>query len=236
MNATYFDVRTYEKIVKNTNKADDNKLIALYKILSPAHLLKQAFINDSNSLNTRFYTELLHIIGLEEIKEGGKKLIKRKLKPDEASLMENTIMKLEDKEALRNITNLSAFGTTQPEQLFNVALELCITRINRILFIKLLEAQLYKFHRRNDDYLFLNSKTIFDFDELSNLFFQVLAEKPANRRKHIQEKYCRVPYLNSSLFERIDLERQTINVSDLDNRLQLPIINSTVLKLDKGKR
>ena len=236
LNATYFDVRTYEKIVNNTNKADDNKLIALYKILSPAHLLKQAFINDSNSLDTRFYTELLHIIGLEEIKEGGKKLIKRKLKPDEASLMENTIMKLEDKEALRNITNLSTFGTTLPDQLFNVALELCITWINRILFIKLLEAQLYKFHRRNDDYLFLNSKTIFDFDELSNLFFQVLAEKPANRRNHIKEKYCRVPYLNSSLFERIDLERQSINVSDLDNRLQLPIINSTVLKLEKGKR
>ncbi len=234
--ATYFDVRTYEKYVINTNKQDDTKLIGLYKILSPAHLLKQPFINDSNSLDTKFYTELLHIIGLEEIKDGSKKLIKRKAKPDEASLIENTIIKLEDKDALRNISNLSTFGANKEEQLFNVALELCITWVNRVLFIKLLEAQLYKYHKGNKDYLFLNSKLVFDFDELSNLFFQVLAEKPESRRSHIQEKFSKVPYLNSSLFERIELERQTINISELDNRLQLPLSGNSVLKDDKGKR
>ncbi|MBK8610347.1 MAG: Eco57I restriction-modification methylase domain-containing protein [Chitinophagaceae bacterium] len=236
MPATYFDVRTYEKYVNNTDKEDDTRLIGLYKILSPAHLLKQPFINDSNSLDTKFYVELLHIIGLEEIKDGGKKLIKRKAKSDEASLLENTIIKLEDKDALRNITNLSTFGANKEEQLFNVALELCITWVNRVLFIKLLEAQLYKYHKGNKDYLFLNSKLVFDFDELSNLFFQVLAEKPESRRSHIQEKFSKVPYLNSSLFERIELERQTINISELDNRLQLPLSNSSVLKDDKGKR
>ncbi|HMT75530.1 MAG TPA: TaqI-like C-terminal specificity domain-containing protein, partial [Chitinophagaceae bacterium] len=61
-------------------------------------------------------------------------------------------------------------------------------------------------------------------------------EKPESRRNHIQEKFSKVPYLNSSLFERIELERQTINVSELDNRLQLPLANTTVLKDDKGKR
>ncbi|MES1221350.1 MAG: N-6 DNA methylase, partial [Bacteroidota bacterium] len=236
MPVTYFDVRTYEKYVNNSNKEDDAKLIGLYKILSPVHLLKQPFINDSNSLDTKFYIELLHIIGLEEIKDGGKKLIKRKAKPDEASLLENTIIKLEDKDALRNISNLSAFGANKEEQLFNVALELCITWVNRVLFIKLLEAQLYKYHKGNAAYLFLNNKLVFDFDELSNLFFQVLAEKPESRRSHIQEKFNKVPYLNSSLFERIELERQTINISELDNRLQLPLSNSSVLKDDKGKR
>ena len=236
MPSAYFDVRDYQKYVANADKEDDTKLIGLYKILSPAHLLKQPFINDSNSLDKKFYTELLHIIGLEEIKDGGKKLIKRKAKSDEASLLENTIIKLEDKDALRNINNLSTFGANKEEQLFNVALELCITWINRVLFIKLLEAQLYKYHKGNKDYLFLNSKLVYDFDELSNLFFQVLAEKPGSRRNHIQEKFNKVPYLNSSLFERIELERQTINVSELDNRLQLPLSGSTVLKDDKGKR
>lgn len=236
MPVTYFDIRSYEKYVNNNAKEDDTNLIGLYKILSPAHLLKQPFTNDSNSLDTKFYTELLHIIGLEEIKDGSKKLIKRKAKPDDASLLENTIIKLEDKDALRSITNLSAFGATKEEQLFNVALELCITWVNRVLFIKLLEAQLFKYHKGNSAYLFLNSKLVFDFDELSNLFFQVLAEKPENRRNHIKEKFGNVPYLNSSLFERIELERQTINVSELDNRLQLPLSASTVLKDDKGKR
>ena len=88
---TSFDIRDFEKVIINRDKADDNRLISLYKILSPAHLLKQPFANDSNSLDTKFYAELLHIIGLEEIKEGSKKIIQRKEKPDEASLLENAI-------------------------------------------------------------------------------------------------------------------------------------------------
>jgi adenine-specific DNA-methyltransferase len=48
-------------------------------------------------LDKNFYVELLHIIGLEEIKEGSKKLINRKAKPDEFSLLENTITKIENK-------------------------------------------------------------------------------------------------------------------------------------------
>ncbi len=149
---TYFDVREYSTIIRNEDKKDDSKLIALYKILSPVHLLKQPFANDSNSLDTKFYAELLHIIGLEEVKEGSKKLIKRKEKPNAASLLENTIIKLEDKDCLRNITNLFAFGSTKQEQLFNIALELCITWVNRVLFLKLLEAQLATYHKGNKDY------------------------------------------------------------------------------------
>lgn len=236
LDCTYFDLRAFERVITNEDKKDDNKLISLYKLLSPVHLLKQPFANDSNTLDTKFYSELLHIIGLEEVKEGSKKLIKRKEKPDPASILENTIMKLEDKDSLRGITNLSTFGTEKQEQLFNVALELSITWINRILFLKLLEAQLFKYHKGNTDYVFLNHKTIHDFDELSNLFFQVLAERQKTRREHLKDKFRHVPYLNSSLFERTDLERQTFDISGLDNRLELPLISSTVLKNETGKR
>ena len=55
----------------------DNTLIALFKLLSPDHLLKLPFTNHSNSLDNRFSNELLHIIGLTETKEGSKKLIER---------------------------------------------------------------------------------------------------------------------------------------------------------------
>lgn len=236
LDCTYFDLRAFEKVITNDDKKDDNKLIALYKLLSPVHLLKQPFANDSNSLDTKFYSELLHIIGLEEVKDGGKKLIKRKEKPDPASILENTIMKLEDKDSLRGISNLLTFGDNKKDQLFNVALELSITWINRVLFLKLLEAQLYKYHKGNDEYVFLNHKTIHDFDELSNLFFQVLAERQKNRREHLKEKFKRVPYLNSSLFERTELERQTFDISGLDNRLELKLISTTVLKNESGKK
>ena len=101
ISVTHFDIRDFETIIKNANREDDNKLIALYKILSPEHLLKLPFANDSNNLDKTFYNELLHIIGLEETKEGSKKLIGRK-KPEKkrnpGSLIENsiTILKYED--------------------------------------------------------------------------------------------------------------------------------------------
>jgi Eco57I restriction endonuclease. len=236
MVAVYFDIRTYERFVLNANERDDTKLIPLYKVLSPTHLLKQPFANDSNSLNTRFYSELLYIIGLEEVKEGSKHVIKRKAVANEASLIENAIIKLEDKDVLGNVNSSAYISFSKEERLYNVALELAITWINRILFLKLLEAQLFNYHKGDRKYLFLNYKLVHDFDELSNLFFLVLAENVENRRSHLKEKFANVPYLNSSLFERTQLERQTINVSELDNRLQLPLFGSTVLKDDKGKR
>ncbi|WP_449451375.1 type IIG restriction enzyme/methyltransferase [Spirosoma validum] len=52
--------------------------MSLYKILSPTHLLKLPAATDSNKLNPKFYAKLLHLIGLEEIKEGGRKVIRRK--------------------------------------------------------------------------------------------------------------------------------------------------------------
>jgi len=236
VDCTHFDLREFTKIITNNDKADDKKLIALYKILSPVHLLKQRFANDSNSLDTKFYSELLYIIGLEEVKDGGKKLIRRKAKPDHASLLENTLLKIKDRESLRNIQALTVYGSTTEEQSYHVALELCITWINRILFLKLLEAQLFKYHKGDKAYLFLNTATIFDYDELSNLFFQVLAEKTANRRDDLQAKFSHVPYLNSSLFDRTQLERQTIDIGALDNRMPLPLQANTVLKDAHGKR
>ena len=145
-------------------------------------------------------------------------------------------MKLQDKDCLRNITNLSTYGTDSKEQLFNVALELCITWINRVLFIKLLEGQLVTYHKGDKDYLFLNTRVVFDYDELNNLFFQVLAERTVNRHEHLKEKFSKVPYLNSSLFDRTSLERQTIEIGALDNRLELQVLSSTVLKNEAGKR
>ena len=92
--------------------------------------------------------------------------------------------------------NPQQYGDTPEKQLESIALELCITWINRILFLKLLEAQLYRYHQKNDNYLFLNTQLIFDFDELNNLFFHVLAEKHETRRAHLQAKFAHVPYLN----------------------------------------
>lgn len=234
---TYFDIRSYETALKNADKEDDKKLIQLFKILSPNHLLKVSFADDSNTLDEKFYKELLHIIGLEEAKEGSKSIIRRKLeeKRNAGSLLEMAISILETEDPLHRVTDIQNYGETRDEKIYNVALELCITWINRILFLKLLEGQLMNYHKGDRAYRFLNSDMIQDFDELYKLFHQVLAKTTEERSKIIKEKYSRVPYLNSTLFEINDLEDQTLKINQLDNSAQLELISSSILKEDKKK-
>jgi adenine-specific DNA-methyltransferase len=219
-------------------KRSDAAQIALYKLLSPEHLLKLPFENDANSLNREFYNELLYIIGLEEVKDGGKKIIQRKTPQNrlEGSLLENAINEIEVDNALFNLDNLNQYGQNQEEQLFNVGLELCITWLNRILFLKLLEGQLIKYHRGDTAFAFLNESRVKDFDELSELFFEVLAVPTSARKPSVTERYGNIPYLNSSLFELTELERKAVKIKDLKDRLGVPIYAQSVLKGDKGKR
>lgn len=235
---THFDIRDFESIIKNANNEDDNKLIALFKIFSPEHLLKLPFANDSNNLDKTFYNELLHIIGLEETKEGGKKLIGRKneKKRNSGSLIENSITILKYEDCLTQLPKLSDYGNSKEEQLFNIALELVITWINRILFLKLLEGQLVKYNNSDKSFRFLNIERIHDYDELNKLFFQVLAVKESDRSELIKQKFSNIPYLNSSLFEPNDLEHKTIRINSLENHTKHPVLSGTVLKDKTGKK
>ncbi len=235
---TYFDIRDYEKPLRNNNPKDDNKLIALFKLLSPEHLLKLPFANDSNTLDKRFYGELLHIMGLSETKEGGKKVIEREVegKRNVGSLLENAINELDSLDKIGRLDRPSQFGSNMQERLFNVGLELSITWMNRILFMKLLEAQLIKYHKGDTSYEFLNIAKIESYDDLNSLFFKVLARKFENRGETTQEKFHKVPYLNSSLFEPTELEHTTLLVSNLGDNRQMPIYSATVLRDAGGKR
>ena len=120
--------------------------------------------------------------------------------------------------------------------LFRSGLELCITWLNRLLFLKLLEGQLISYHKGDRKLAFLNSNRITDFDELNELFFEVLAVREEERTGSVREKFGAIPYLNSSLFEESDLERTTVRISELKNRLDLPLYATTVLKDGNGKR
>ncbi|UFH34529.1 DUF7149 domain-containing protein [Flavobacterium acetivorans] len=234
---THFDIRSYDKPLRNADKNDDKQLIALYKLLSPEHLLKLSFANDSNSLDKNFYTELLHIIGLTETKEGGKKLIQRNKKDKRfsGSLLENVILQLDSMDKLSRVENPKQYGNNSEERLFSIALELTITWVNRILFLKLLEAQLISYQKGNRDYSFLNSQRIKDYDVLNTLFFQVLAKKNNERNDDVQQ-FDKVPYLNSSLFEMTDMEHQMFPISQLEDNKTLPLLNSTVIKDSLGKK
>ena len=227
---TWFDIRKYKPFLDTGN---DKRLIELFKFFSPEHLLKKRFQNDSNSLNTKFYSELLYIIGLEEVveKDSNKHIITRRKEGErnQASILENAITILDSEDWLDNVKERYSFGKNRQEQLFGVALALTIGWVNRVLFLKLLEAQLVKYHKGDQSYAFMRPFVIPDYDELNKLFFQVLAKRIADRSESVNTKYGKVPYLNSSLFEISQLERQTIRISSLDNS-ELPLFSGTVLK------
>ena len=227
---TWFDIRKYKPFLDSGN---DKRLIELFKFFSPEHLLKKRFQNDSNTLNTKFYSELLYIIGLEEVveKDSNKRIITRRKEGErnQASILENTITILDSEDWLDNVKERYSFGKDRQEQLFGVALALTIGWVNRVLFLKLLEAQLVKYHKGAQSYAFMSPSVIPDYDELNKLFFQVLAKRIADRSESINAKYGKVPYLNSSLFEISPLERQTIRISSLDNS-ELPLFSGTVLR------
>ncbi|MDR0546586.1 MAG: class I SAM-dependent DNA methyltransferase, partial [Dysgonamonadaceae bacterium] len=228
---THFDIRDYETVLRNADKGDDKKLIALYKFLSPVHLLKLPFANDSNQLNREFYAELLHILGLEEIKHDNRKLIVRK-KPQErdaGSIIENAIEMIDATDRLDNI-DAEQFGANREERLFNVALDLAITWINRILFLKLLEAQIIKYHSGNKNYAFLSTNKLNDYDDLNSLFFFILARTEDKRKGELKAKFAHVPYLNSSLFEKTETEDKTIFINNLNDNIKIKPYAKTVLR------
>lgn len=181
-------------------------------MFSDVHLLGKSFGNGSNHLNKDFYNELLHIIGLEEVKESGKRLIQRKKKDrDYASLLENTIFTLEDRDYLVRVKNIP----NDENKSFTVGLELCLTWINRVLFLKLLESQLLSYNGNAPEYKFLNFDFLDGFDFLNDLFFSAFAKPLKERHPRYIEKFKNIPYLNSSLFEYSNLEGITFDITAL---------------------
>ena len=191
---------------------DEAELI--YRFLSPYNICSLKTNNDFNIISNTFYREIIYMMGLEENKEG--KLVLNKI--------ENTLIKL---------TMDILDEDSSAEEKFEEALKLNILWINRILFLKMLEAQLRVF--RNDNNLhILNPNEIVDYSFLYTLFFKVLAKSKERRITENKESeyYKHIPYLNSSLFE--ETEKEKINsITKLNNSLKMKIMSGSVLYKDR---
>lgn len=219
---TYADI---QNIHKQSQKGNEKVLVPLYKLLNATHLMKLPVANDSNELNTSFYKELLHIMGVEEwVDKETHKIRRVKKNAQKFSLMEQTWSRLDD----------YGFTKKEEEKQFECAMGLLITWINRILFLKLLESQLVSFGNEKEA-KFLDSQTISDYDLLHDLFLKVLAKPEDDRDDEIRQIFPHVPYLNSSLFEMSPLEHDYFTIGSL--RLgEMEIYKQTVLKDRNGKR
>ncbi|MFP6040496.1 Eco57I restriction-modification methylase domain-containing protein [Helicobacter pylori] len=108
---------------------------------------------------------------------------------------------------------------------------------NRILFLRLLESLLISFKHFEDKDRFLTTENFKDFNALNTLFFEVLAKKNNERLKEIKEDKIlgKIPYLNSSLFDKTPLELKGHEIKLLDNK-KLEIYKNSVLKKDNPKQ
>ncbi|GHQ74126.1 type II restriction endonuclease Eco57I subunit R [Helicobacter pylori] len=195
----------------NLNSDDSKELPLIYQVLSHEVLLKQKKTLDANTLNKDFYEELLYILGLEEQNEKGKILIK-------PSRTENSLS-----DALKKQCN-----NLDDEEV----MALLIAWNNRILFLRLLESLLISFNHFKEP--FLTIENFKDFNALNTLFFEVLAKKNNERSKEIKEDKIlgKIPYLNSSLFDKTPLESDGHEIKLLNNE-PLEIYPKSVLKKDK---
>jgi len=235
---SYFEGRSSTNPHLKNGDASFKEQIALYKLLSPTHLLKLTFSNDSNTLDKDFYQELLHIMGLVEENISGKKLIHR-LSPEDresGSLLENTIEKIEDKDYYISHSHKERFGKNRDERIFSMALGLVITWTNRILFMKLLEGQLKSCRQDGEQLSFLNHEDLQNYDQVASLFFAILGKPIEQRRERFRPIFDTIPYLNSSLFEQSKLEKELFDISGLEDSIQMKLYKVSVLKDEQGKR
>lgn len=225
----YVYFRLFDKTINRDGSAK-SQVKAVCKLLSPNFLLKRYEPSDANHLNTSFYQELLYIMGLEEVRVGNINVIKRKGKGDRqpGSLIENAILAIK-KTNTSGLVSLED-GDDDEDRYFDSALNLVITWINRILFLKLLEAQLVRYHNGDRKYEFLNIGKIKSYDDLDDLFFLVLAKPEQKRPDFIKKKFPGFPYLNSSLFETTREEVYRAMISNLNDNYELKLYSKSVLK------
>ncbi|MGL2634858.1 DUF7149 domain-containing protein [Helicobacter pylori] len=191
----------------NLSDYDPKELPLIYQVLSREVLLKQRKTLDANTLNKDFYEELLYILGLEEKNEKGKILIK-------PSCTENSLSGAL-KEQYKNLDDEEVMA-------------LLIAWNNRILFLRLLESLLISFKHFEEP--FLTIENFKDFNALNTLFFEVLAKKNNERSLNKEDKISgKIPYLNSSLFDKTPLELKGYEIKLLDNK-KLEIYKNSVLK------
>ena len=219
-----FEISKLEELEKDIYSKDEKifklkrELTAIYKLLSPKNLLEIDAEKDMNSLDESFYQELLHIFGVEEKKiDGVQKIVRKKEgNRDFGSILELTFLEIGDLD-------------------FEKAFEISIIWLNRILFLKLLEARLVFMHPNFEK--FMNTEAVSNFQTLEILFFEVMAIEISEREPHLK-RFEKIPYMNSSLFERKEFEVKKVGlceIRNLNSDLEILVWENSVLETEKSK-
>lgn len=213
--------------LKNWDTMSTRNLTNIYRLLSPYFLLGKRR-HDANDMNDEFYKELLYIIGLEEKIKNGNTTIQRP--PEErreaGSLIESTM------------SWLVVHDELSEDEKYNAALELVLTWVNRLLFIKLVESQVISFNSWDEPekHSFFNEEKIKTFRHIDDLFFKVLALPKSQRDEEVNSVFGDVPYLNSKLFECTYLERHLKTSISFLKVQPIKLYRDTALTNGAGRR
>lgn len=205
----YFDLRNFDSL-------KPKELHHIATLLSPEFLHDERTL-DPNAISEPFYRELLHILGLTEKEQ-------RKIAIDESqenSFAKHIFYKLEQK--------------IPKDSLLDSMMNSIIIWLNRILFLKLIESKLLEFNDNDTKLCFLTSHKIKDFATLEHLFFEVLAKNYDERQNVIDRGFHYLPYLNSSLFSKDEIETRLLSIGTLDSSLQIAYYPHTILQDREGK-
>ena len=220
MSCIYFSLKGWDKM-------SNQKLSTIYKLLSPYFLLGKRR-HDANDMNDEFYKELLYIIGLEEKSKNGNTTIQRlpEERREAGSLIESTM------------SWLVAHDDLSDDEKYDAALELVLTWVNRLLFIKLVESQVISFnsYEEPDKHSFFNDEKIKTFRHIDDLFFKVLALPKNQRDEEVNRIFGEVPYLNSKLFECTYLERHLNTKISFLKVQPIKLYKDTAITDGAGKR
>ncbi|MFR7564660.1 MAG: Eco57I restriction-modification methylase domain-containing protein [Oscillospiraceae bacterium] len=212
-----------EYLYFNVEEAGRSKsqLSTIFKILSPDYLTKTRikFNYEPHKLNEKFYHELLYIMGLKEVEKDNRVLVEIDTSiTNSLSFQINRLLNKKD---------------TPESEIDQRIFELVIIWINRLLFIKLFEGQLISFNSDESAYHILDNEKIQSFEDLECLFFEVLGKKKREENIFFNQ-FSEIPYLNSSLFEKQDIEtgqgvyHNGIMISELKNE-PIRLYSSSVL-------
>lgn len=194
----YFDIEELSKT--------HSGIVMSYKMLSKQILLKDNVAKITASpLNSAFYQELLYILGLKEEKKNGKTVININFDVENTFAVQVYKYLKEDK------------GILDENEVIDKTFSAIIVWTNRLLFIKLFEGQLFAINGEKHEYRILDKEKIKNENDLQNLFFKILGTKERESGEFF-DKFKDVPYLNSSLFENYDVERNDVMIRDIDNR------------------
>ncbi|MDR1787932.1 MAG: Eco57I restriction-modification methylase domain-containing protein [Treponema sp.] len=167
-----------------------------------------------------FSEELLYLLGLRE--EHGRAVRTGQSGRRNGMLIENVMTHLAGK-------------IPDASDPFSIALELCLTWINRILVLKMIEARQLRYCNGGRAFSFLNSERIHNYQELDTLFFSTLNVQEPDRPPAIANLTKNVPFLRCPLFDMTETEKRCFSIGALENAA-LALFPKTVLKDRQGKK